>query len=145
MPRLSSWADDEIELPSAPAEAPAQSYLYTITNIPFALIFIVRSNLSNAPNRSDLPQRGIQITPYQLLCFPPSPHTPFLPYIYISFPYPISSLDYQNDYRQPREEVPFPTEPPYNAYIENLPYEVTEDDIANAFAGLEVITLPALS
>ncbi|OMJ25194.1 putative RNA-binding protein sce3 [Smittium culicis] len=77
---LSSWADDEIELPSA-----------------------LRTNLSNAPNRSDLPQR-----------------------------------DYQNDYRQPREEVPFPTEPPYNAYIENLPYDVTEDDIANAFAGLEI-------
>ncbi|OLY79993.1 putative RNA-binding protein sce3 [Smittium mucronatum] len=78
----SSWADDEVELPSAPT----------------------RTNLHNAPNRSDLPQRDSD----------------------------------QNDYRHTREEVPFPTEPPYNAYVENLPYDVSEADITLAFSGIDI-------
>ncbi|KAJ3096455.1 hypothetical protein HK100_005556 [Physocladia obscura] len=38
----------------------------------------------------------------------------------------------------PRGEVPFPTQPPYNAYVGNLSFEATESDIENLFAGLKV-------
>ncbi|PVZ99083.1 hypothetical protein BB558_004907 [Smittium angustum] len=78
-----SWADDEVDLPSAPSAAPA------------------RSNLSNAPNRGDLRQDN-----------------------------------YRSENFQPREDEPFPTEPPYNAFMENLPYDITEGDINEAFKGL---------
>jgi len=40
----------------------------------------------------------------------------------------------------PREELPIPTEPPFTAFIGNLPYDLTEDDLSEFFAPAAVGT-----
>lgn len=41
----------------------------------------------------------------------------------------------------PREELPLPTEPPYTAFIGNLPYDLTEDELSSFFAPAAVKTV----
>ena len=40
--------------------------------------------------------------------------------------------------RPPRAEVPFPTAPPYTAFVGNLSFEVGEADLESFFTGLSV-------
>lgn len=40
--------------------------------------------------------------------------------------------------RPPRAEVPFPTAPPYTAFVGNLSFEVGEADLESFFTGLTV-------
>jgi len=45
---------------------------------------------------------------------------------------------YNRENRGPRQHVPIPNSPPYTAYIGNLPFNVTEEEVAEYFDGLGV-------
>jgi RNA recognition motif-containing protein len=52
---------------------------------------------------------------------------------------PTTSFEsYSRENRGPRQHVPIPNSPPYTAYIGNLPFNVTEDSLADFFQGLDV-------
>jgi len=52
---------------------------------------------------------------------------------------PTTSFEsYNRENRGPRQHVPIPNSPPYTAYIGNLPFNVTEDSLAEFFQGLDV-------
>jgi RNA recognition motif-containing protein len=52
---------------------------------------------------------------------------------------PTTSFEsYSRENRGPRQHVPIPNAPPYTAYIGNLPFNVTEDALAEYFHGLDV-------
>ncbi|KAI9320564.1 hypothetical protein BX666DRAFT_1909195 [Dichotomocladium elegans] len=40
-----------------------------------------------------------------------------------------------------REEVELPTEPPFNAYVGNLPFDITEDDVADFFGDSKIAAI----
>ncbi|SCV74583.1 BQ2448_7612 [Microbotryum intermedium] len=44
----------------------------------------------------------------------------------------------RDDFRPQRAEVPFPTAPPYTAFVGNLSFETVDDDLRDFFAGAEV-------
>lgn len=44
----------------------------------------------------------------------------------------------------PREELPLPTEPPYTAFVGNLPYDLTEDELAEFFAPAAIKTVKVI-
>jgi len=52
---------------------------------------------------------------------------------------PTTSFEsYNRENRGPRQHVPIPNAPPYTAYIGNLPFNVTEESLAEFFDGLDV-------
>jgi len=52
---------------------------------------------------------------------------------------PTTSFEsYSRENRGPRQHVPIPNSPPYTAYIGNLPFNVTEDSLADFFQGLDI-------
>lgn len=44
----------------------------------------------------------------------------------------------RRDNFMPREQLPFPTQPPYTAHLANLSFDVTQDDVQNFFTGCDV-------
>jgi len=44
-----------------------------------------------------------------------------------------------------REPLPFPTEPPYTAYVGNLPYEIREDDLQHFLANCKISNIRMIS
>lgn len=49
-----------------------------------------------------------------------------------------SRFDTVEHARPIREEPPLPTEPPFTAFVVNLPYEVTEQDLVDYFDPIKV-------
>lgn len=52
-----------------------------------------------------------------------------------------SRFDGAGGARPIREEPPLPTEPPFTAFVVNLPYEVTEQDLADYFDPIKPISI----
>lgn len=38
----------------------------------------------------------------------------------------------------PREDLPLPTQPPWTAFVGNLPFDLTEEELGGFFEGIEV-------
>ncbi|KDE07155.1 hypothetical protein MVLG_02559 [Microbotryum lychnidis-dioicae p1A1 Lamole] len=51
----------------------------------------------------------------------------------------------RDDFRPQRAEVPFPTAPPYTAFVGNLTFETVDDDLRDFFAGAEVLSVRMVS
>lgn len=50
-----------------------------------------------------------------------------------------SGMSYERrDNFMPREQLPFPTQPPYTAHLANLSFDVTQDDVQHFFANCDV-------
>ena len=44
----------------------------------------------------------------------------------------------------PREDIPIPTQPPYTAFVGNLAFDLTENELEQFFSGIKVSELPFL-
>ncbi|KAJ1942366.1 Eukaryotic translation initiation factor 4B, partial [Linderina pennispora] len=92
-PTTSSWADEDMELPSAPMAVAAP-----------------RSSLADAPDRKDMVGRS-------------------------------SESWAAREPREPRGPVEFPTNPPFTAFVGNLPFSVDEDQLRDFFSGVTTVRL----
>jgi RNA recognition motif-containing protein len=53
---------------------------------------------------------------------------------------PTTSFEAFSRENRPRQQVPVPTHPPFTAYVGNLPFNVTEDALAEYF-GMRVVVV----
>lgn len=49
-----------------------------------------------------------------------------------------STADRQTGLNPSREDIPIPTEPPYTAFVGNLAFDLTEDELEQFFSGIKV-------